>query len=111
MSYVKIPHVDARYVNFYHSSSHINPTQVSETQPSSSPLQLTGTYVYRHAPLSTKHLALPVLRAQNLPRLKTLLGWKKPRFYATVIYGGRTWQTRSVRGVAQRVEWNENIDL
>ena len=52
---------------------------------------------------------MPVLRAHNLPRLKTLLG-KERRFFATVTDEERTWQTRSVRSVAQCVEWNENVD-
>ncbi|KAH9956321.1 hypothetical protein BGW80DRAFT_267342 [Lactifluus volemus] len=54
-------------------------------------------------------LKVTVLRAQDLPRLKTFLG-KKRRFHVTVTYGERTWESRSVRSVAQRVEWNDIVD-
>jgi hypothetical protein len=52
--------------------------------------------------------SMPVLRAQNLPRLKTL--GRKRSFYVTVTDGARTWQTRSVQSVGNRVEWDENLD-
>jgi hypothetical protein len=82
--------------------------QVSETQPNSLPLQVTGTYPYHSALVVAKYVWL-VLRAHNLPRLKGLLG-KDKRFYATVTYRERIWQTRSVRSAAHSVEWNENVD-
>jgi hypothetical protein len=52
---------------------------------------------------------LKVHRAYNLPLLKALR-WKQKRFYVTVAYGERTWRTRPVRSVTQRVEWNEDLD-
>ncbi|KAH9953284.1 hypothetical protein BGW80DRAFT_1451619, partial [Lactifluus volemus] len=66
------------------------------------------------AQVSETHQALlqlhvTVLKAHNLPRIKTPLG-RKRQFYVTVADGQRTWQTRSVRSVGQRVEWNENIE-
>jgi hypothetical protein len=88
----------------------ISRQQTSKIQPSLLPLQVTGTYLYASTLTSTLIFCpLLVLRAHNIPRLKTLLGEKK-RFYATVTYGERKWQSRPVRGVANRVEWNENID-
>ncbi|KAH9960961.1 hypothetical protein BGW80DRAFT_922078 [Lactifluus volemus] len=54
-------------------------------------------------------LQVTVLRAHNLPRLKTLLG-KKRQYHVTVTYEERTWESRPVRSVAQRVEWNEVVD-
>jgi hypothetical protein len=52
---------------------------------------------------------LSVLRAKNLPRLKTFLR-KKRKFYATIIYRETTTRTRSVRSMGQCVEWNERMD-
>jgi hypothetical protein len=100
-------------VNYYYSSgSHvpgmrqIGHDQVDETQSNSSRLEVAGTNLQicdhgRRANL----LNMPVLRAQNLPRLKTL-----GKFYATVTDSARTWQTRSVQSVGNRAEWNENLD-
>ena len=75
-----------------------------------SSVQLTGTYLDDPALISTKFLSLSVLRAHNLPHLKTFLG-KQRLFYATVTYGERTWRTQSARSVAQRVEWNESLEM
>jgi hypothetical protein len=72
--------------------------------------QVTGTYLYDFALISTEFLSPPVLRAYNLPRVKTFFG-KGAQFYATVTYGERTWRTRSARRVAQIVEWNESFEM
>jgi hypothetical protein len=54
---------------------------------------------------------MPVLRAHNIPRLKTVLGLRT-KFYATVTYGATTRQTRSLqREGNNHVAWNENIDV
>jgi hypothetical protein len=87
----------------------ISSAQASETQPTLLPLQITGTYPDDPALIILELLPPPVLRAHNLPRLKTLLG-KKRQFYVTVTYGESAKRTRSVRSVAQRVEWNEAVD-
>jgi hypothetical protein len=52
---------------------------------------------------------LLVLRAHNLPRLKTLFG-KKRRFYVTVTDGMITKKTTAVRSVEQAVEWDEKLN-
>jgi hypothetical protein len=87
----------------------ISSAQASETQPTLLPLQVTGTYPDDPALIVLELLPPPVLRAHNLPRLKTFLG-RKRRFYATVTDEERTWKTRPVRSVAQRVEWNEAVN-
>ena len=106
-------------VNYYNSSgSHVSRMrqighgQVAETQSSSLPLEVTGTnlQIRDHAWRSNllNPPPMPVLRAQNLPSLKKL--GRNRSFYATVTSGARTWQTRSVQSVGDRVEWNENVD-
>jgi hypothetical protein len=86
--------------------------QVAKTQSGSDRLEVTGTnlHICGHARRSSLLNPLPmsVLRAQNLPRLK-ILG-RNASFYATVTDGARTWQTRSVQSVGNRVEWNESVD-
>jgi len=51
-----------------------------------------------------------VLRAQKLPRLKTLFG-KKRRFYVTVTDGTIAKKTTAIRSVEQAVEWDEKLDV
>jgi hypothetical protein len=51
---------------------------------------------------------LSVLRAHNLPRSKSVLG-KERRFYVTVSDGVKSWKTRFVRSMRERVEWNQNV--
>jgi hypothetical protein len=101
-----------RYYSPGPQSSEIQPIshpQTSEIQPSLLPLQVTGTYP--HVPFwrILNSCPLSILRAHNIPRLKSFLGENR-RFYATVTHGERTWRSRPVRRVAQRVEWNENVD-
>ena len=52
---------------------------------------------------------LSVLRAQKLPRLKTLLG-KKRRFYVAVTHGTIVKKTTAIRSVEQAVKWDEKLD-
>jgi hypothetical protein len=83
--------------------------QAEDIQSSLLPLQVTGAYLY-FPPSKVLNYCLPsVLRAHNIPRLKTILG-ESSRFYATVTYGENTWQSQPVRKVSQRVEWNESVD-
>jgi hypothetical protein len=106
-------------VNYYYSSgSHVRKMrqighdQIAETQSISLRVEVTGTnlQIWDHARESNllNHLPMPVLGVQNLPRLKTL--GRNRRFYATVTDGARTWRTRFVRSVGNRVEWNESVD-
>jgi hypothetical protein len=115
--YVGVSHTYVFTTNYYFSQGSQSPglrvgtisrDQVSETQLSSLPLQVTGTYPYNSALMVTKFFWL-VLKAHNLPRLKSLLG-KDKRFYVTVTYKERIWKTRPVRSATQRVEWNEKVD-
>jgi hypothetical protein len=105
-------------VNHYYSSGsqisnirHNSRAQVTEMQPGSYPLRVTGTYYLCGAMLSQvlNVFLLPVVRADNLPRLKTLL-WRKGKFYVTVTYGAITRRTRSVQRMENHVEWNEILD-
>ena len=52
---------------------------------------------------------LSVLRAQKLPRLKTLSG-KKRQFYVTVTDGTIVKKTTAIRSVEQAVKWDEKLD-
>jgi hypothetical protein len=73
-------------------------------------LEVTGIYIFYYAGLiSTELFPLSVLRAHNLPHLKSLPG-KERRFYVTVTSGEKKWQTRSMQSVDQHVEWNEKVD-
>jgi hypothetical protein len=86
--------------------------QVAKTQSGSDRLEVTGTnlQICDHARRSNLLNPFPmsVLRAQSLPRLKTL--GRNASFYVTVTDGARIWQTRSVQSVGNRVEWNESVD-
>jgi hypothetical protein len=106
-------------VNYHYSSgSHvrrmcqIGHDQIAETQSISLRVEVTGTnlQILYHARESNwlNHLPVPVLGVQNLPRLKTF--GRNTRFYATVTNGARTWRTRFMQSVGNRVEWNESVD-
>jgi hypothetical protein len=105
-------------INHYYSSGsqisnmrHSSRAQVTEMQPGSYPLRVTGTYYLCEVMLSQvpNVFPLPVVRADNLPSLKTLL-WRKGKFYVTVSYGATTMRTRSVQRMENHVEWDEILD-
>jgi hypothetical protein len=84
-------------------------TPVTDMQTSSFPLQLTSMCLDISLSQLLNLSSLPVLRAQNLPHIKTI-SRKESRFYVTVIAGARTWHTRAVRSIRNHVEWNEEVD-
>lgn len=114
--YTKVSSARHPAVNNYHSSgSHVSGMrqighdQGAETQLSSTRLEVTGTNLQiRNHDRRSNLLYMPVLRAQNLPHLRTLC--RNTSFYANVTDGARTWQTRPVQSVGNRAEWNENLD-
>ena len=55
-------------------------------------------------------LLLQVLRARNLPRLKTQFG-RKREFYVTVTDGTTAKNTTAIRSVKEAVEWNEKLGV
>ena len=60
--------------------------------------------------METQIYFLQVLRARNLPRLKTNFG-RKREFYVTVTDGTTAKNTTAIRSVEQAVEWNEKLGV
>jgi hypothetical protein len=56
----------------------------------------------------TKSVDVTVIRANDLPRLKNVIG-KKRQFFVTVTSGATTKKTAAVRSVAQAVRWDEML--
>jgi hypothetical protein len=89
--------------------THLSHTRVTNMQSSSFPLQLTSMCLDISLSQLLNLSSLPVLRAHNLPHIKTI-SRKESRFYVTVISGARTWHTRAVQSMGNHVEWNEEVD-
>ena len=66
-------------------------------------LEVTGTYLSDLAPISIRSLFLSVLRANNLPHIKTIFG-KKRQYYVTVAHGTTINQTKAVQSEADADE-------
>ena len=81
--------------------------QIGEAQRNSS-VEVTGKRLNLNSVIKITHFLL-VHRGDKLPRLKTLLGMKRP-FYVTVTDGMTVKKTKAIRSVKQVVKWDEKLD-
>ncbi|KAF8879999.1 quinon protein alcohol dehydrogenase-like superfamily [Gymnopilus junonius] len=77
--------------------------------PHTSTLSSESVHLRRNSfEMNSPQLEVTVLRAHNLPRLKTMWGKKRP-YYVSVTDGTTTRKTKPSPSVEQSVEWNEKL--
>ena len=72
--------------------------------------EVTGKRLNFNLMIEAQIYFLQVLRARNLPRLKTQFG-RKREFYVTVTDGTTAKNTTAIRSVKEAVEWNEKLGV
>jgi hypothetical protein len=87
-------------------SAHIGEAQ--EMSVPHSRIEVTGKYLNSNLVMEAQIYFLQVLRARNLPRLKTKFR-RKRKFYVTVTDGTTAKNTTTTRSVKEAVEWNEKL--